>query len=164
LKPETLVNIFVLSKDPIKAAQMQCDKHVVKMVLESAQILSTVLHLQGHPHPYKPTHKNHPCVQWATEPANQYWLYRHFIALCAEYEHRYHRTHKCAYLLEELSPKTDGAVMKTPAHFVQCMPDEYKSKNVVTAYRSYYRGAKSAFARWTGRPVPFWMFRHVGEF
>ena len=51
------MNIFYLDPDPVAAAQMQCDKHVVKMALETAQILSTVL--GG---PYKPTHAKHPSV------------------------------------------------------------------------------------------------------
>lgn len=75
---KTSMNIFVLSLDPFEAASMQCDKHVVKMVLETAQILSTVktlLNEEGAP--YKPTHVNHPCVTWAKITENRRWLTWH---------------------------------------------------------------------------------------
>ena len=36
------MNIFILDKDPMKAAMMLCDRHVPKMIVESAQMLSTV--------------------------------------------------------------------------------------------------------------------------
>ena len=36
------MNIFVLDRNPVIAAQMQCDKHIVKMIVESGQMLSTV--------------------------------------------------------------------------------------------------------------------------
>ena len=59
------MNIFVLDYDPELAAQMQCDKHVVKMVLESTQMLHTINAKHELPYTYKPTHMNHPCVKWA---------------------------------------------------------------------------------------------------
>jgi len=78
------MNIFILSQDPHKAAQYMCDKHVVKLLLESAQILSTVS--QG---PYKPTHQNHPCTLWTAQGRDNYhWLVEHALELCREYTHR----------------------------------------------------------------------------
>jgi len=143
------MNIFILDRDPVLAAQMQCDKHVVKMVLESAQIMSTI---KGGP--YKPTHKNHPCVLWATNEDNYNWLSEHGLALCKEYTYRYGKRHKCQDVIESLAPdyNYDDAIN----NFVQCMPDEYKCEDPVEAYRNYYRGAKSGFAVWTKREVPFW--------
>ena len=89
------MNIFVLHSDPIKAAQMMCDKHIVKMILESNQMLSTVARKHGYNAPYRSTHGNHPCTLWAGESnANWYWLIRHSRALCEEYTARYGRTHK----------------------------------------------------------------------
>ena len=143
------MNIFVLDTNPALAAQYQCDKHVVKMVLESAQILSTIC--GG---PYKPTHANHPCVLWAKSCITNYnWLLRHAKALCAEYTHRYGKKHKCEDVINSIHPPR-LSVGITP--FVQCMPAEYQDKDPVQAYRKYYRGDKAGFAKWTKRDEPFW--------
>ena len=82
------MNIFVLDTDPTIAAQMQCDKHVVKMPLECAQMLSTVHRHYGSDdfQLYKSTHKHHPCTLWAASSrANYAWLFDHFRALNDEY-------------------------------------------------------------------------------
>lgn len=149
------MNIFILSTNPVLAAQMQCDKHVVKMILETTQILSTVL--GG---PYKPTHQNHPCVKWAAETVgNRLWLIDHGIALCDEYTERYEKRHKCADIIESFSEQhndhglCDDLTTTTP--FVQCMPERYRCDNPVSAYRAYYHS--KAFAEWNrGRPAPDW--------
>jgi len=113
------MNIFILDRDPILAAQMQCDKHVVKMVLESAQILSTI-----NGGPYKPTHQNHPCVLWAKAGKDNWdWLWYHALALCIEYTRRYGKPHKCREVIEHVS----GSMIPFGATpFVQCMPEEFK--------------------------------------
>ena len=86
------MNIFYLDKDPKKCAEMHCDKHVVKMILEYAQLLSTAHRvLDGnewadHVGLYKATHKNHPSAIWARESAgNYFWLNKLFQELCKEY-------------------------------------------------------------------------------
>lgn len=150
------MNIFVLDLDPVIAAQSQCDKHVVKMVLESAQILSTVNHAHGLSAPYRPTHINHPCVRWAYAPAHRRWLERHFIALLEEYTFRYGRTHACSRAMDELVLNDD--VMESPTDFVQAMPEQHRVPgDPVAAYRRYYIVEKSRFARWNkGREAPEW--------
>ena len=81
------MNIFVLSEDPIEAAQMQCDQHVVKMTLETAQMLCTPF--PNGSAPYKHTHYNHPCNVWVRESkANFIWLCDHGDALAQEYTDR----------------------------------------------------------------------------
>lgn len=90
------MNIFVLDLDPVQAAKWHTDRHCVKMILESAQLLCSVFHMQGIDAPYKLTHKNHPCAVWARESySNFIWLLNLFEALCEEYTVRYGR-----YLLE----------------------------------------------------------------
>jgi len=90
------MNIFVSSFDPIESAQFLDDKRVVKMCLESAQILSTVMNENGLNGPYKTTHKNHPIVKWVKESSENYWwLIEHFSALCDEYNLRFNKEHKC---------------------------------------------------------------------
>lgn len=146
------MNIFVLDHSPVVAAQMQCDKHVVKMILETAQILSTIT--GG---PYKPTHQNHPCTAWARETRTNFnWLVRHGLALSAEYTHRYGKRHKCQDVIEAIGYDTPSDQFPIGCtDFVKCMPDEYKVPDVVLSYRNYYH-SKARFARWTKRDVPFW--------
>jgi len=144
------MNIFILDEDPAVAAQYQCDKHVVKMVLETAQILSTV-----NGGPYKPTHANHPCVKWAGAARDNYdWLVRHGKALSQEYAERYGRIHKSThviYMLEE--PHITLPTGQT--EFVQCMPEHFQGLDPVRAYRRYYHS--KMFAQWErGRVEPWW--------
>jgi hypothetical protein len=143
------MNIFVLDKSPILAAQYQCDKHVVKMVLETAQILSTVA--GG---PYKPTHIHHPCVIWIRQGKENYkWLVAHGLALCEEYGYRYSKEHGCLEVIESLAiPPTHVPSGRT--HFVKCMPEECKRKSAVASYREYYH--QKEFAVWTKREKPYW--------
>lgn len=92
------MNIFVTSDDPYECARNLDDKRVIKMILESAQMLSTAMHELGIPGaPYKKTHVNHPCSVWARQSRrNYFWLLEHMQGLCMEYKHRYNKTHKCA--------------------------------------------------------------------
>lgn len=149
------MNIFVLSLDPFEAAAMQCDKHVVKMVLETAQILSTVKTLLNEKGaPYKPTHVNHPCVQWSKIPDNRCWLTWHFQGLLEEYKRRYNKEHKCSLFKHRLCFYFDVA---SPNSFVQCMPDKYKIPlDPVSAYRAYYVGEKARFAKWKLGAPDWW--------
>ena len=90
------MNIFYLDKDPFKAAKVQYNKHVVKMILESAQMLCAAHHILGDSAdgPYKLAHKNHPSTIWVRENSLHYaWLYKHMIALGLQYTYRYGKTH-----------------------------------------------------------------------
>jgi hypothetical protein len=155
------MNIFVLDSDPILAAQMQCDKHVVKMVLETGQLLSTAHHILGNSTEIelpKKTHENHPCAKWARISNNNYtWLHCHFEALLNEYTYRYNKKHKWEMYRKPLSqlPVNIDVGYKTlqPA----CMPDEYKVSDLVQSYRNYYLGDKARFAKWSKtRSAPDW--------
>lgn len=155
------MNIFVLDPSPIKSARMQCDKHVVKMVLETAQILSTVCDMKGLGNPdslYRPTHKAHPCVKWAAEcDSNAHWLLQHGAALLLEYRFRYDRRHKSTAVFKHLAASLPPADPSKRTPHVQCMPDQYRCESAVEAYRSYYIGEKHSFAEWNrGRPPPRW--------
>jgi len=174
------MNIFVLDNDPAVSARMMCDKHVVKMIVETAQMLSTVhRYLDGQQyidvsannrrikrwnHPvhdqtlYKSVMVNHPCTVWArTSHMNYHWLAQHGMALCHEYDHRYNNYHMTTRLMRWLlivPPKNIPRGKMTP--FAQAMPDQYKSQNAVEAYRNYYLGEKAGFAKWTNREIPEW--------
>lgn len=151
------MNIFVLHENPKIAAQMLCDKHVVKMILETTQMLSTIQAFYGMDYPYAPTHTNHPCTIWARQSyTNWEWLFSHGAWLCEEYTYRYGKEHKCEAILwnEIWFPEQITAFERTP--FVQAMPEQYKHENAVIAYRQYYLGEKAPIAFWKTRPAPLW--------
>lgn len=160
------MNIFYLHSDPHVAAEMQTNKHVVKMILESAQLLCTAHRildgehyidissgrkLQRWRHPryekelYKATHFNHPCAIWARMSRENYeWLYKHFIWLNAEYEKRYGKIHASYKRLKDViyfPPENIIAGLFTePA---MAMPDKYiKRGDPVGSYRAYYEAEK----------------------
>lgn len=136
------MNIFIVHPDPIRAALSLCDDHVVKMPLESAQIVCTILHAQGCKNvPYKPTHQKHPAVLWAAASARNFmWLYDHGIALCDEYERRFGRVHASRVVLVEAGAEEMHFPKRGRTPFVQCMPEELRIPgDAVAAYRGYYR-------------------------
>lgn len=151
------MNIFILSKNIEKCAKYHCDKHVVKMILEYSQILSTVCRLNGLDEGYKKTHINHPCVVWARESkSNWLWLRELNYFLHEEYKYRYgkDKIHKSYLVSEELPvPELPKLGITT---FVQAMPEEHRNKDVVKAYRDYYFNEKHNIASWTKRSKPYW--------
>ncbi len=141
------MNIFYLSNDPVKAAEFQYNKHVVKMILETAQLLCTA-HVELNSTvdvPYKPTHKNHPSAIWVRSSAENYmWAYEHMLALGAEYTKRYGKQHltitKCRDILYNLPENIENLAFTQPP---QCMPEEYQTTNSVDAYWAYYINEKA---------------------
>jgi len=149
------MNIFFLARCPVEAAHAQCDRHVVKMILESAQLLSTAHHELGDGGPYKPTHKNHPSAVWARQSRQHYgWLYAHMLALGDEYTERYGKVHKTIRehseaLREAPAGIPDAGWIDPP----QCMPDECKIEgDTVAAYQRYYDFKNSEWTK-LGRPM-----------
>jgi hypothetical protein len=178
------MNIFALDKDPQKAAQLHCDKHVVKMILEYAQLLSTahrvldgnlvvgqsasgrkntswILSDNRNNILYKATHNNHPSAIWTRQSRDNYaWLWKLLDALCKEYTHRYIKVHKVERegLLEQLRFVPSG-IAEHPklTEPTPAMPDIYKVKgDSITSYRNYYVGAKKDMAKWKNRQTPEW--------
>lgn len=158
------MNIFVLNLIPRMAAEAHCDKHVVKMILETAQLLYSAHHVAGGPLPdgaYKKTHVNHPCAIWVRQSeANYRWLCELGFWLCYEYQYRYgeHKIHKTErhilWLLMNLPPGIPN-IPRTP--FPQAMPIEYKREDPVDAYRVYYSENKMKvrnIVKYTRREVP----------
>lgn len=164
------MNIFFLDWDTEKCAEYHCDKHVVKMILETAQLLCGTHHVTtkyppstdqvNDQVPYKLSHKNHPCAIWARESLSNYlYLCELGLELCKEYTYRYGKRHKSQEVIEWcLSNKpniTDKGFTLPP----KSMPDEYKVVDVVESYRNYYNGAKKDFAKWKNRDTPEWFIR-----
>jgi hypothetical protein len=148
-----------------------CDKHVVKMVLESAQLLSTVHRTLDTPNIpdfiYKATHKNHPCSVWARESvANYVWLVDHALALCVEYTYRYkkiHKSHDIILWCRNHIPAIEKTEFTAPA---QAMPDRFKNEDPVVAYRDYYfleKREKMPVYWAKDRKAPDWYYNRIKE-
>tara|TARA_B100001778_G_C18561433_1_gene617952 strand:+ start:913 stop:1491 length:579 start_codon:yes stop_codon:yes gene_type:complete len=165
------MNIFVIgdNADPSLSATMMCDKHIPKMVVESAQMLASALIRHGatpeempltkKKTPYKGGYPHHPCTVWTGDTrANFNWLVSHGIALCREYSQRFGgKVHSCQdpimHMKSMLTKIPDGDL--TP--FAQAMPDEFKSDDIVSSYRAFYIDDKASFAKWErGTPAPYW--------
>tara|TARA_X000001382_G_scaffold127132_1_gene114600 strand:+ start:1337 stop:1891 length:555 start_codon:yes stop_codon:yes gene_type:complete len=176
------MNIFILDNDINKCAENHVDKHVVKMPLESAQMLCTVHWIQKfigytprkinsdelailreakkitpRPYPYLPAMPNHPCTIWVRESLDNYeWLYVLALALNDEYGYRYGgKSHKSIEQVVLKLPEID-LPRKGLTPFAQAMPDEYKNEDAVVAYREYYNNDKYNLFSWKGREVPKW--------
>jgi len=176
------MNIFYLHNDVNKCAELHNDKHVVKMILEYAQLLSTahrvldgtqsvvvsktnrkqtryVLSDEREYALYRSTHANHPSAIWVRQSYENYeWLYQLFVAVLKEYTYRYGRTHATERLVGQLYtpptniPKGVGFTEPPPA-----MPEEYRVKNnSIQSYINYYVGAKKHLANWKKRTIPSW--------
>jgi hypothetical protein len=159
------MNIFFLDENPKLSAQYHVDKHVVKMILETAQLLCSVHHVTEQVTeqvPYKLSHKNHPCAVWARKSLSNYlYLCELGLELGKEYTHRYGKKHKSIEVIEWCiinKPNIPDIGFTTPA---MAMPDEYKADSVVESYRNYYMGAKSELAQWKKREKPLWFEKKV---
>lgn len=147
------MNIFVLDHNPILAAQYHCDTHVVKMILEGAQMLSTAVG-EG----YKPTHQNHPCTLWVkASRQNAKWLADLMAGLNREYRERYHHDvdHKSYTLIQSIEHLIDRLPDAGLTPYAQAMPEELRIPGEpVKAYRNYYR--TKSFAAWNRSTPPLW--------
>lgn len=177
------MNIFYLSDNVEEAAALHCNKHVVKMILEYAQLLSTahrvldgeeqvVLSSTGRKAKrwilsdrreqvlYKATHINHPSAIWCRSTVQNYdFLHRLLFSLCKEYTHRYGKVHKVerSNLLNDLHTIPQTLTAQGTSEPPPAMPDYCKVHgNSVQSYRNYYINEKKHFAKWTHRPVPTW--------
>tara|TARA_R110001632_G_scaffold68465_7_gene160464 strand:+ start:978 stop:1517 length:540 start_codon:yes stop_codon:yes gene_type:complete len=178
------MNIFYLDPNPDTCAEMHCDKHVVKMIIEYAQLMSTAHRvLDGDQYLdktangrnikrwrlsnsnleqviYKASHINHPSAIWTRQSKQQYeFVYNLFQSLCKEYTHRYGKEHLTQTKLDSIlcdAPLNieDNGFTNPP----QAMPDDVKSVNTLEAYQAYYRNYKIDFAKWTNRVTPEFMY------
>jgi hypothetical protein len=174
------MNIFYLDRDVKTCATYHNDKHVVKMILEYAQLLSTAHRmLDGKEYIdassgrrikrwrlnddnmenmlYKASHINHPSAIWVRQSNNNYnWLMCLLQDLLQEYTYRYgkiHATDRLVYWLRKPPANIPVGYFTQPT---PAMPDEYKVPDSVQSYRNYYVGAKKTMAKWKKRPIPEW--------
>tara|TARA_R110000787_G_scaffold14600_2_gene44926 strand:- start:2267 stop:2758 length:492 start_codon:yes stop_codon:yes gene_type:complete len=151
------MNIFILDNNPKLAAQYHCDKHCVKMILESAQLLCA--QFEPKTAPYKRTHYNHPCSQWVRESITNFnWLVTFAYHLCDEYKYRYGKVHKSRDVILWCNTNKKNLnlpnISQTP--FCLAMPDVYKTDCPVQSYRNYYLGDKKDICKWKTRVIPTW--------
>ena len=154
------MNIFMLSNSPKRAARYHCDKHVVKMPLEYAQMLCTNLRMTGVKKlPYKSTHTNHPSTIWARETQENFSVLCDMLFYTSEeYKRRYGREHKALTVMRPFL--RDKFIARLPdgdmTDFAMAMPDFLKSKNPVQSYRMFYHFDKFDFADWKYSKRPYW--------
>lgn len=150
------MNIFLLDDDIQKCAEYHCDKHIVKMPIEYAQLISAVLVPYGLEAPYKETHKNHPCAVWARAHADNYtWLYDLAIATGAEYTYRYGKIHKSTAVLDTVPRVISGMPAgSSPPPNCTTIKTGY---SLVDSYRLYYMRDKARMLTFKNRPEPPWM-------
>lgn len=160
------MNIFALHLNPAICAQWHTDKHVVKMLLESCQLLYSVWHMTGAtvpPHAYKLAHRNHPSAIWARQTTGNYrWLAELAIELAREYTHRYKKIHKCqahaVWLWENIPSTLPEGPLQT---FSMAMDNVFKiSTDPIISYRNYYCTSKQfrGLIQYTGRERPPWLY------
>lgn len=178
------MNVFYIDPDPYKAAELMVDRHVVKMILETAQLLSTAHRiLDGQPwidisktgrkvkrwrlddsflmdiKLYQATHINHPSSIWARASKENYiWLFNHFCGLTQEYTYRYGKHHKCCDMTSflEAIPQNIPDIPFTPP--IPAMDAKYiVRENSLESYRNYYRIGKTHLHQWTKREAPTWI-------
>lgn len=152
------MNIFVTDPCPIISAQALDNKRIVKMVLETAQLLSSAIFINSgilYDEIYRPTHKKHPCTIWTSSSlGNWEWLLEHFVALCQEYTYRYNKRHSSKEILPYLI-KYRAHIQKGPmTSFANCARskalqiDFRELSNTCAAYRQYL------IAKWNNDKIP----------
>ena len=176
------MNIFYLDPDPSTCAKMHLDKHVVKMIIEYAQLMSTAHRvLDGEKYTdktannrniqrwrmkdelsehtlYKASHVNHPSAIWVRQSKENYrWLYRMWFYLLQEYTYRYGKKHACEKLMSALYLDPMNIPKGIFTEPTLAMPDTYKVPNdAIKSYQNYYIHDKSRFAKWKNREIPEW--------
>ena len=175
------MNIFYLDRHPKTCAEMHLDKHVVKMIIEYAQLMSTAhrvcdgveyfdktangrkikrwrLSDAREAQLMKASHINHPSAIWLRHSKENYvWLYQMWVYLLQEYTFRYGKIHACARLIDALAEIPHALQEKSFTEPTPAMPDECKVLgNSIASYRNYYIKNKTHLAKWKNRPMPEW--------
>ena len=161
------MQVFVLDRNPGKAAQYHCDVHCSKMILETAQILCSALHLNGRKDtPYKPTHPHHPCVRWAAASVENYvWLLDLGFALSEEFVLRRGKSHASSAVISWASNVACRAPRVAFTGFAQAMPLLYRSADPVRSYRDYYVAEKREFVTYAPpRDYPSWYVSRLKKY
>ena len=164
------MNIFAIERntcgeiDWIQSAKSQDNYRVVKMILESCQILSTVLNEQGINAPYRSFNPKHPSCLWAAESSDNFLnLVEHCDAMIEEYRSRFGKRHKCKAVLNKIVKLYDPDRFSTsePTPLRMAIPNEFKSDDIVESYRRFY--ASKPKIRYPKNKIPSWFIKYRGE-
>ena len=157
------MNVFACDPSPEVSARSLADRHVVKMVLETAQILSTTVRELGLDDSdlYKSTHLHHPIVVACIHDSGyRDWVIRHGRALAREYTHRYDRFHVSSFVLDRAAHRLRRlGPPSVLTSFPLAMPEELQSDDPHESYRRYLATKYARWgpmARWTRRTRPAW--------
>lgn len=162
------MNIFATDSDTSICATYHTDKHIVKMPLEMAQMVSFVYHhkeLWDKPIPqllmsYSPTHDKHPCSLWMQENlSNFYWSCELGIKLVEEYRFRYNsqKHERCLLIFQWALDNLPEVEIDLMTPFAKAMPEEFKVDCSIESYRNYYKFGKTELHQWTKRNKPEWI-------
>lgn len=154
------MNLFVLNTDPVIAAEMNCDSHVCKIILEALQMMS-LAHLEhGSEQPglwNAHTHRNNHVSKWVRENTSNYrWTAEHALALCSEYTMRYSKVHKCQSMIEWCAANLPPLPVSNMSPFRQAVAEDCYHDDPVIAYHMYYVRYKRSFAKWKLGNTPAW--------
>ena len=162
--PGSVVQLFILDENPRKAAICLCDKHLRKMCLENAQILSSVMfnwHLSRLPAMPKPYNPQHPVIKKIDNQAKLNWVLIYNLALHREYVYRFGKPHAYSALAPEyIRLLYRRGVAADDLSFALVFKDfSSASSDTVTAYRQYYCYKKRAMKdfSYTKRTQPAWL-------
>ena len=163
------MNIFAIEGegntiDWVASARSQDNYRVVKMILESCQILSTVLNEQGVEAPYRSFNPKHPSCLWAAESSDNFLkLALHCSAMLEEYTRRFGRTHKCYDVLWQILDlfDPDRFTNHEPTPLRMAMPDCFRGDSIVESYRKFY--ASKPRVRYPKDCVPVWFDEYRGD-
>ena len=165
------MNIFAIEGtgnniDWVKSAKSQDNYRVVKMILESCQMLCTTLNeLSGKQvTPYRSTHKSHPSTKWVcASSANFESLVEHTMAMLEEYTERFGKVHKCASVLEKCLDIYDPSLFPSQeqTRLPLAMPYEFHSDNIIESYRRFY--ASKPRMRYPKDKIPSWFLEYRGD-
>ena len=154
------MNIFLLDYNKQKCAEYMVNSHVVKMITEHCQMLSTVVRLSGIDAGYKITHAHHPCTKWTGKSLSN-WLFLRELTGYIHYEWQYRydhpstRIHKAYEILLSLPmPRIPDLGITA---FPMAIPDALKSECVVESYRKFYNTEKRHLFKWSKRNQPYWI-------
>lgn len=162
------MNIFVIDSNPSLCASYHVDRHIIKMPLETAQMLSFAYYHEELWNDEIPTllmnfskgHDKHPCSLWIRESMENFlWTCELGIQLVKEYRFRYNsmKHQRCLDIFNWCLQNPPNLPVKGITPFALAMPNEFKVKDEVDSYRNYYKFGKTELLKWTKRDKPTWI-------
>src|SRR3954467_13069680 len=169
------MNIFAVSRSPLLCCRALDDKRLRKLLLETAQILCTVLNLSSGRQvtPYKNSHAGNTLTLWAKNDLRNFdWLILLGVAMGKEYEHRFQKRHASSEVIDEIELEflvrrceNNGLDSSYPVNWVNAASNSKLNisfrhiADVHLAYRLYLNARwaqDKLYPTWTRRSPPKW--------